>query len=67
MWKVHRAAFDLSCSQAQMSSQVLVDAKNVAGQPMNGATSGYAGCGKKATYVYVDDAGWVMNGPVQSQ
>jgi hypothetical protein len=36
-----------------MSSQVLVDAKNVAGQPMNGATVGYAGCGKKATYVYV--------------
>jgi hypothetical protein len=67
MWKVERAAFDLSCSEQQMRAQVLVDAKNVAGQPMNGAAVGYTGCGKKATYVYVDDAGWVMNSPVQSQ
>jgi len=67
MWKVDRASFDLSCPQQQMSSQVLVDARNVAGQPMNGASVGYTGCGKKAAYVFVDGTGWVMNGPVQPQ
>jgi hypothetical protein len=51
-----RAAFDLSCPEAQIE---LVDAGG-------GGTIGAIGCGKKASYVFVSGVGWVLNSQVHS-
>ena len=48
-----RAAFDFGCQESQIS---LVDA----GAGAVGAT----GCGKKATYIYVNGTGWVRNSEI---
>jgi hypothetical protein len=61
-----RAAFDLGCSQDQLQTTLVSGRQNIAGQPIDGMTVGVTGCGKKATYIWVDTKGWILNSPVQS-
>jgi len=52
---IKQAAFDLGCTTDQMQ---VVDLGSQ--MPWSG-TIGVSGCGKKATYKYVQGAGWVNN------
>jgi hypothetical protein len=63
---LQRASFDLGCAEGKMATTTLAGGPNVAGQPMDGTQIGVRGCGKRATYVFTDDKGWVLNSPIQS-
>jgi hypothetical protein len=58
-----RAAFDLSCPEAQLSVVELVpnNVNNTAGQV------GVSGCGKKAVYVHTPQTGWISNSQAEAQ
>ncbi len=45
-----RAAFDMQCSENELQ---IVD--------LGGWNRGVKGCGKQATYVFVQNTGWVLN------
>jgi hypothetical protein len=51
------ASFDMACAEGELHDQ-----------PLEGyMTIGVRGCGKQATYKYVDTVGWVMNTGASSQ
>jgi hypothetical protein len=46
-----RASFDMGCAENKLQDQ-----------PLSGyMTIGVKGCGKQATYKYVDTLGWILN------
>lgn len=55
-----RATFDLSCPTEKLQLTPL------SSEAMDRATYGVAGCGKKATYVYVPGIGAALNSPVEA-